>query len=330
MVLVNVESGYAMYRDAAQPDPPPGWTAFRYVPGASCHRRPGAPPSYVKGLGHTVAMDPGPRSRQPAISVIMPSLNAGRYIAAAVESVITQLGPDDELIVQDGGSTDDTQTVLHRYLTDPRVRLVSERDDSQSDALHRAVARVGGDYVCWLNADDVLEPDAFSEVRAGAQQGEATVIYGDWRVIDADGAIERTLLPGPLSTQRLFRRGCYVNNVAAYIRTADLRRVPVATDLHYAMDYDLLLRLSAQPGFRAVHIPRVLGSFRYHRESKSGRRTWPFIVEALTVRRRIRRATGYPLSSLIVPTLVTALREVSAPLRYTPWYRKFRGTEHTI
>ena len=90
--------------------------------------------------------------RQPLVSIITPSLNQGRFIEAAIESVLSQDYPRIEYIVIDGGSSDGTLDILARY--GERVAWVSEPDRGQSHAINKGFRRARGDVLAWLNSDD--------------------------------------------------------------------------------------------------------------------------------------------------------------------------------
>lgn len=99
----------------------------------------------------------------PRISIVIPSYNQGRFIADAIESVLGQNYGDLELIVMDGGSTDQTVEVLRRY-DDRLTDWVSEPDGGQSDAINRGLARTTGDVLGWLCCDDILTDGALATV----------------------------------------------------------------------------------------------------------------------------------------------------------------------
>src|SRR5215210_6783337 len=124
----------------------------------------------------------------------MPSLNHGRFIDAAIASALGQKGADLELIIQDGGSTDETAEVV-RSFDDERIIYDSEPDRGQSHAINMALERASGDWVVWLNADDLLASDALRAV-AGLLQGDHEVIFGDFGYIDEKGTVTRRFTPG--------------------------------------------------------------------------------------------------------------------------------------
>src|SRR5688500_1451612 len=113
----------------------------------------------------------------------MPALDAADDDSAAVGSVLSQSGAELEVVVQDGGSQDETLAILER-IADPRITVESRPDSGLGSALNRALARAKGDWVVWLNADDLMMPGAI-EGMAPHLSGSAGVLCGDFARIDA-------------------------------------------------------------------------------------------------------------------------------------------------
>jgi glycosyltransferase involved in cell wall biosynthesis len=95
-------------------------------------------------------------------SIVTPSLEQGRFLGAAIESVHSQ-GVDVEHVVMDGGSTDGTVELLERH-TDRLAAWRSEPDRGQYAALNEGFALTNGEIMGWLNADDVYAPGALATV----------------------------------------------------------------------------------------------------------------------------------------------------------------------
>src|SRR5262245_18584250 len=81
----------------------------------------------------------------PLVSVVTPSYNQGHFIRETIESVFAQDYPNIEYWVVDGGSTDETLSILRSYDHDPRFHWISERDQGQSDAINKGWSRCRGD-----------------------------------------------------------------------------------------------------------------------------------------------------------------------------------------
>ena len=97
------------------------------------------------------------------LSIVVANYNYGRFLDAALSSVLTQIQDTVELIVVDGGSTDNSLDIIQRHAS----RLswwTSEKDRGQSNAFNKGFMHASGRYMTWLNADDVLFPGAIKRI----------------------------------------------------------------------------------------------------------------------------------------------------------------------
>lgn len=93
----------------------------------------------------------------PLISVVIPSFNQGEYIEETLLSVLGQGYPRLEIIVIDGGSTDNTVAILEKY-SSQLTYWHSKKDKGQADAINQGMSLSSGDVLCWLNSDDMYLP----------------------------------------------------------------------------------------------------------------------------------------------------------------------------
>jgi glycosyltransferase involved in cell wall biosynthesis len=92
------------------------------------------------------------------VSVMMPAYNAEQYIGQAIESVLAQNYPHWELIIVDDGSTDRTVDVAFSF-TDPRIKIIHQDNSGESAARNTALKHMQGEFVAFLDADDIFLPD---------------------------------------------------------------------------------------------------------------------------------------------------------------------------
>ena len=257
------------------------------------------------------------------VSVLIPSFNSSPHLAHSVASALAQDGIAIEVLVQDGGSTDGSLDAL-TALADPRLDWISEPDGGQSDALNRALGRARGDYVIWLNADDLLTPGAGRALLAAARRHGCDVVHGSYEIIDAGGEVIKPYTSAPLERARLIRYGTYIFSGALLIDRRLLLKIGCFDDhLHYCMDYDLLLRI-ARSGARTGRIADVVAQFRRQPESKSESVWLPFVREHLRVARR-HGATRLQIVRSVVFTLTyLALR----PLWRSSIWLRIRPRKH--
>lgn len=230
----------------------------------------------------TAAGQPVRAGADPAISVVVPSLDSGPFIERAVSSALDQTGVELEVLVQDGGSRDGTHAALER-LADPRLRVESRPDCGQAAAINRAIDRSRGTWIAWLNADDELIAGALATALERAPMG-CEVVIGDFATIDGAGRLLKQHRTGRLDQRRLLADGCYAFSGAMLIRRAVFERFgPLDERLHHVMDYEYFLRVSSQ--VESAHIPRTLANYRDHAGSKTRTERWAAFREAGAVRR---------------------------------------------
>src|SRR2546430_17055478 len=108
-------------------------------------------------------MIPVAASRKVRVSVIVPSFNQGRFLAETLMSVVNQAYEYLELIVLDGGSTDNSVDLIRQFESHLAFWR-SAPDGGQSHALIEGIGRATGELVGWVNRDDVLLPGAIAAV----------------------------------------------------------------------------------------------------------------------------------------------------------------------
>src|SRR5437870_5274131 len=102
-------------------------------------------------------------SQLPCIRVVVPSYNQGRFLVDAVDSIFRQQYPRLEVVVMDGGSSDDSVAIIHSYAH--RLKYwQSQKDGGQSAAINAGMHHCTGELVAWLNSDDVYWGNALWSV----------------------------------------------------------------------------------------------------------------------------------------------------------------------
>jgi glycosyltransferase involved in cell wall biosynthesis len=205
------------------------------------------------------------------LTFVIPTRNHARFIRQCIDSCLAQAIPDSEIVVMDGGSTDGTQAILAEY--GDRIRWRSQPDRGQSDALNQGVATAKGDLIAWINSDDYYTTsDSLRRlVELFDTDARLDIAYGDGERVDLEGrriglyraapyTSEAGLLANPLT---FVLQPCLVFRRALFLEVGGLRE-----DLHFAMDYELWLRMF--PAARATrHVDLIVASARYHADAKS-------------------------------------------------------------
>jgi glycosyltransferase involved in cell wall biosynthesis len=128
--------------------------------------------------------------KRPTLSVVMTNYNHARFLAAAIEGLVCQSWPPEELLILDDASTDQSLAVLQPFLERyPCIRLIRHAENQGGIAAHqRLFEEARGDYLYAGAADDVRLPGFFEQAMGMAEKfPEAGVVFGMMRMIDQDG-----------------------------------------------------------------------------------------------------------------------------------------------
>ena len=201
------------------------------------------------------------------VSVVIPSYNQAKFIGATLESVVSQGHPDLEVLVYDGGSTDETLSILQRY--EDKIQFVSQRDGGQADAINQGLQQATGDVLAFLNSDDIYYPHALERVvdYFGANP-DCLILYGDAYHLYEDGSIMEQYYTEPWSYPRLLEI-CYLCQPAVFWQREVIEHFGIFDDtLHYALDYDYWLRVGREIDFSYLQGTYLAGS-RLHEDTKT-------------------------------------------------------------
>lgn len=207
----------------------------------------------------------------PKISIVTPSFNQGTYIEDCICSILDQKYPDLEYFIIDGGSSDESVQIIRKYASQ-LSGWISEPDRGQSDAINKGLKQASGDLVAWLNADDYYLIGALQEIaQAYWQNPEAPFYFGDGLRVDENKTRTKNFFPeGVVSFDRtaLIHGLNYILQPATFIRRAALEKAGyLDMNLHYGMDTDLWIRLSADA--EPVPVQAVLAASREHGSTKT-------------------------------------------------------------
>jgi glycosyltransferase involved in cell wall biosynthesis len=210
----------------------------------------------------------------PVLSVIMPVFNAGIFLRPALESVLTQTLADFELLLVDDGSTDGSRALLAEQ-RDPRIRVrLNERNLGVAATRNRALAEARGEFVAFLNHDDVALPERFARQVAFLRAHPAVTILGTAiETFDGEGhRLPATTLPAnDVEIRWMGLLECPVRQSALMVRREFLGRAELRYDPEYRAhsDYDFVMR-AVHAGV-AANLPEVLTHYRRHPGSLSQR-----------------------------------------------------------
>jgi len=190
------------------------------------------------------------------VSVVIATYNMGRYLPAAVESVLAQKYAEVEVVIVDDGSTDDTPDIVQQWCAHPRVRVHRQPNGGQARAKNVGVGLSRGAFVAFLDADDVWLPDKLAwQIPLFEGRPNVGVVYSDFEKVDGEGRplpqeptrMHRGWVAGPLLIEN------FVSFPTAVVRRTYLERYGAFDEnLGMGIDYELWLRLSAHCQFDFV------------------------------------------------------------------------------
>jgi glycosyltransferase involved in cell wall biosynthesis len=254
--------------------------------------------------------------KYPKISLVTPSLNQGKFIEETIQSVLSQNYPNLEYLVMDGGSSDNTVTILKRYST--QLKWVSEKDDGQTDAINKGLRMASGDILAYLNADDLLLPGTLLRVaQLFMEHPKAMWLTGQCRIIDESNREIRKLITMYKNMWLRLRHPSillitdYISQPATFWRASVVNDVgDMDNSLHYTMDYDYWLRLYSK--YPPLFVPEYLAAFKIHPQSKTtstGHKD-VFVEEELSVIQRYTNSQTLRRLHILHRSLMTSVYSI--------------------
>jgi glycosyltransferase involved in cell wall biosynthesis len=243
------------------------------------------------------------------ISIVTPSFNQAPYLRRTIESVLSQGGVDLEYIIMDGGSTDGSVDILDEYRS--RATIVVGKDGGQADAIAKGFAMATGDILAWLNSDDMYLPGTLSKVVKAFSRGDE-FLYSHVRIVDAQDRDLRHRVALPVGFEDLYFGEYTIPQETTFFSKRLYQECGgVNPSYHYAMDYDLWLRMAR------IRAPRLLDDylacFRFHEGQKSGH-TDLYAREAEQARRKLAGAPELTLSKVLTRKYLLKFKKLAANL----------------
>ncbi len=253
----------------------------------------------------TASSERPPAAAAPLVTVVTPSYNQAAYLEHTLQSVLCQDYPDLEYLVVDGGSTDGSVEVIRRHEAD-LAWWVSEPDGGQAQALNKGLSRAQGEFVAWLNSDDLYLPGAVRQaVQALQANPGVSMVYGDAITIDPQGRMigRFAFQDWGLRDLAAFRIIC---QPAVMMRRSFLEKMYRSDGFfldeayHFMLDHHLWLRLAAQAPVQHVGgATGVWAAARAHPAAKNVTSAAGFATEILRLKEwLLNRQPGHESSEM--------------------------------
>lgn len=201
----------------------------------------------------------------PKLSVLMPVYNAEKFLAEAIESILTQTFTDFEFLIIDDGSTDSSLSIIRSY-TDPRIRLVqNEQNLGISATLNKGIELAASDLIARMDADDISHPDRLEKQYYFSQNHPDGALYTCWThtiTEDKRSIKKETFNPRYYYYNQTFE--CWVYHPTMLYRRQAVKAVG-SYAVRYAEDWELIWQLTRS--YKHYHQPEVLLDYRITSQS---------------------------------------------------------------
>jgi glycosyltransferase involved in cell wall biosynthesis len=222
----------------------------------------------------------------PRISIVVPSLNQARFLGETLQSLVDQEYPNLEVIIQDGGSTDQSVAVAEDFVRrfPATFRLYAEPDKGQADALNRGFVRASGEILGFLNSDDTLIRRILHRVAQEIRPNEGRYVVMGRCIFVGErsryaGVEHPSIYRSHFDQLAIWKRGFNIipQPSVFWHRSVWERCGGFDVEEKHALDYDLFCKFSKRYRFHAVD--ELWSTYRMHDASKSAQRSEAEVLE---------------------------------------------------
>ncbi len=203
------------------------------------------------------------------VSVIIPTHNFAEYISESIDSVLAQTYRGFEIIIVDDGSTDNTKEVVEKWGQSDKVRYFYQENKGPGAARNRGIKESKGDYIAFLDADDLWLPEKLKkQMDKFNQSPELGFIHTDYVLFNENGTMQNRKF-GIKSKKNLsghifpyLLRECFVRTSTVMLRKECFEKIGFFEEAYLSEDYDFLLRLSKE--YQAGYVDETMAKCREH------------------------------------------------------------------
>ena len=244
------------------------------------------------------------------ITIITPVFNGAKYIRQCIENVVSQNCDSVEHLIMDGASKDGTpEIVLEMAQNHPHIRLISEKDNGQSDAMNKGIAAANGEIISFLNVDDYYEPSVLEQVMEIFKDlSNPSFVCGNLNIRNANGSLKHFNKPDKISLPEL-ASNCFEwpYNPAAYFYHKNLhqRTGPYNNENHFCMDYEFIINAARSVDLK--HVDQLWGNFVMVEDSKTQNAHNETLEVAFAAGERVRQDVIFTFSDNQIEQLTAIL-----------------------
>lgn len=232
------------------------------------------------------------------LSVVTPCMNSEKTLRATIESVLNQTYNNYEYIIIDGGSKDNTLTIIESYrrafaAKNIKFTVVSEKDFGIYDAMNKGIKLVAGDFVGIVNSDDFYELDALANVNSFYLENKFDIMFADLRIFDEKGSFVKTA-----KLNKKFQKRHWNHPTMFVSKLIYNERLYASATLFD--DLDFILWAINQKKYKILTLDKVISNFQ--RGGISGTKKWSKSMERVKLANKIFKQNnmkGYKLENFL-------------------------------
>lgn len=204
------------------------------------------------------------------VSIIMPSWNTARFIGESIQCVIDQTYKQWELLIVDDCSTDSTDAVVKKYLSDDRIRYMkNEKNSGAAITRNRALREAHGEWIAFLDSDDLWAPEKLEKQLQFMKANGYVLSYTEYERIDEDDNPLNIYVSGPkVVNRRKMYNYDYIGQLTMMYSARHFGLIQIK-DIKKNNDYAIRLQLFKKPGTKAFLLKEDLARYRVRRKSIS-------------------------------------------------------------
>ena len=236
------------------------------------------------------------------ISIITVCYNSEKTIEDTIRSVLSQTYQNYEYLIIDGASKDSTLEIIGKYMDDPRIRLVSEKDKGIYDAMNKGISLASGDVIATINSDDVLYDENVFQTVVDHFDDETDIIYAN--VLYCDEKLEKTIR-NYLSGEKNSVAWCPAHP-SMYVRREVFKKLGnYDISFRICADYDFMVRCNTND-VRYRYVDQYFVKMRYGGASNGLKGYLKNFRECLEVLKK--NGISFPLMHTVYRSLHTILQ----------------------
>lgn len=214
-------------------------------------------------------------TNMPLVSIITPLYNAASFVSETINSVLQQTYQNWELLIVDDASTDNSVCISEAFAAkEPRIRLLkNNKNKGAAYCRNQATELAKGDYIAFLDADDLWFPKKLEKQIQFMQKAKATVSFTSYMHIDETGKyLHKNIIAMPRLTYAKQHTNNYIGNLTGVYHAAVLGKI-IAPKLEKRQDWAVWLEAIKRSDSPALGIQEILAKYRVHASSMSANKS---------------------------------------------------------